>query len=1679
MLIEVGRHLKFFDKEGNELSLTRAYGVWYGMLYFPRVSTSLYEVQHIFIAEEVKYEHLFTQSINLDTLPLGLSGIVTLDVNADPSDIERLDRIYYPGQQISVVDQSNSENKFIASVQGYNPTDGSLYIRVVSKSGSSTITSWKIEALVYTFPRGADNSYFTVKWREDISPKNVFLFNADTRGDYPVINPMEYLEEPLDNGSTDEIEGVSFSGGEPVAIDPGATLYRIIEDGTEIDSKVMQLNLALFSEEESRYARTLEIYYTNLSPTADTSRDFFSGTGLNNQRFPIDVDQSFNIDDYYFNVYVAQCQSGFQVENTSAVTPGSMRIDFSASRNFEAEERLKQGGTVAIIKANNQSSIFFCTVVSSNYNPSTDTMSIDIEDNSMFGSITDFSQYKVLVTDQHLVPMKIVDDISKYNAEEAVVNIKKTVSSELNIVFGNTKNGYVPSSTSCIVVEWNLIENLQKVAEIAVYGEVEGEDERFKLILQNFGNDIVPEVGPVFREADVNEALPDYSIINEKRKELLAAGEDIFPYTGSYKGFINAIKFFGYGDLRLKEYWKNIDITSPLYGKYSQVEVPLNLKGINNENLIPSQIWKKTSKFSLVYDINELTGTFDENGEPITQDSFQFTNEEVLIKLFSLKNVLKKYFLPLNARIVDITGEGVYFDTYATESWLTQNQYTVSSPDQLDIRFSVEPKISYIEDQDNPYKKVNPVGDGLNITQLSDYSISDLANYELSSFYVNKNASTFLESGVQKIGAKVTCTAETFKLYWKDLTMSWDKLKESEGSLPGSQFTWGGLSSGDVYEMEWRVRSTGDARPFNYVKRGKVSDLTVHNVIVPYEGTYDVTLAYYLTSSGVQSKLMRSAFVASMKSSNIVGFYRASNKVNTWNQIYGTWGEANWSWATRNQGVLRPTTKRNLSSRAFPRRFKNTTWKQCVIRWADLNSSRYFDQDFLDGVENAQIADIDYAAKIVRIFGNYYRPDTSAIPALTKGKMVVFKGPESRYSTSVMSYNRAGKTLTVKGEYRPQDLEGKQITIISRVMLQDLTFYSDSPDISGTAYHPVYRTDVDGDITSSVRTGLGIEMMIPGDNEFSQATVTVSSYDVSSNKTTIIFEAIDRRYSNFNISTTQSGGQEIESQIGCSIRYFNFSTRLTPGSTTAYNGRTNIFFNDPDSTLLSLPDPSSNDVIAYWSNVSAGISFYVSDVYFDGEYTNVVLEDPNQLLPKIDTSYSIDFSDFDVDYASKWAGILSVNKWSSLKTQWKNLFSRTWGSFDYHPSYTCGFIINTVAPGGSMRINSGELFEFPNDPYMTMGDALQALRESDIQEVSAFNYTIAVYNETMGILRILPEPLSTEWPYYTSISYEVNDGYFLNSDSSGSSIGSTVNFDFDKDITSLPYFQPGNTIKIVKKDNTQVIDVIISTLGAEFVSTGEVVINIEDNVLYSSITDFTDYRVFFTPWGQIPETIVYNTNATPPREVYVPPTYVIMATAKVPGASALGYIEFDGGVTGIYRDFPTRSHTYPVYDFRKFRDTDSIGDYDPREESNYRGWEEGGFSFPPIKHFDTCNGNLPALMRSQYGPYINGSFNWNDTYIGYDHVDALTSSTVFFNLANCKISGVVDVIWSLRESASGVLLLKTKNPYFVWTFESTGNFDVEAEIIDLNGNTKTVVKKGFVTVFDSFETLQFEGCPID
>ena len=282
------------------------------------------------------------------------------------------------------------------------------------------------------------------------------------------------------------------------------------------------------------------------------------------------------------------------------------------------------------------------------------------------------------------------------------------------------------------------IESPYKIAEILFYGQIIGEDTRLDVLTQNLGRAFFGSDSVILRGHNPNEILPNYVEINEKRKELMVAGEDIFPYIGSYKGLIGALKFFGYQDLRIKEYWLNLNfnkvklqplqqnqefldnygntlfpnqqsliadvLDNPNTGKYRLIqtygpneegEYVLDVSG--EQTLVPSRTYKKTALFGLYYDIVRANDELDPYGYPITQETFSFTQEEVLLKLFALKERLKQSYLPLNARIVDITGEGVYFNVYNTKEWTDfLDRSDIESGNNVD--FIANPDFGFIED---------------------------------------------------------------------------------------------------------------------------------------------------------------------------------------------------------------------------------------------------------------------------------------------------------------------------------------------------------------------------------------------------------------------------------------------------------------------------------------------------------------------------------------------------------------------------------------------------------------------------------------------------------------------------------------------------------------------------------------------------------------------------------------------------------------------------------------------------------------------------------------------------------------------------------------------------------------------------------------------------------------------
>ena len=166
--------------------------------------------------------------------------------------------------------------------------------------------------------------------------------------------------------------------------------------------------------------------------------------------------------------------------------------------------------------------------------------------------------------------------------------------------------------------------------------------------------------------------------MNAKRKELLLELHNIKPFVGTYKAILNAIDYFGYDKITLKEYWINVDKSENNFGKLHAIPVPnSSVRGeMTRKRLkfkVPSSTVKKTSRFSLVYRLNEPNGTYDQWDIANVDEVFDYTPDEVIIKLYGLKNRLQKDYLPLEAKIIDITGEGDYFTQRNLNIWKIQN----------------------------------------------------------------------------------------------------------------------------------------------------------------------------------------------------------------------------------------------------------------------------------------------------------------------------------------------------------------------------------------------------------------------------------------------------------------------------------------------------------------------------------------------------------------------------------------------------------------------------------------------------------------------------------------------------------------------------------------------------------------------------------------------------------------------------------------------------------------------------------------------------------------------------------------------------------------------------------------------------------------------------------------------
>lgn len=228
-----------------------------------------------------------------------------------------------------------------------------------------------------------------------------------------------------------------------------------------------------------------------------------------------------------------------------------------------------------------------------------------------------------------------------------------------------------------------------QVAEILVNSQSIGPDERFDTLSTNFGLPNPKETPSLFKEADINEDMPDWQLLNYKGKHIVLEHDQIMPYIGSYKALINSIKWLGYTDIKVKEWFRNVKENTKLslyvpYEAEDRTKTILSFSSEERRNL------KKLNQLALIYCITRETGEIDEWGTPLVEECYEYNINEILIKLRALKEWLEKNIIGVNARITDITGEGVYFERfrnfiYATQDQGTRAEYTQSlTPISLD-----------------------------------------------------------------------------------------------------------------------------------------------------------------------------------------------------------------------------------------------------------------------------------------------------------------------------------------------------------------------------------------------------------------------------------------------------------------------------------------------------------------------------------------------------------------------------------------------------------------------------------------------------------------------------------------------------------------------------------------------------------------------------------------------------------------------------------------------------------------------------------------------------------------------------------------------------------------------------------------------------------------------------------
>ena len=388
------------------------------------------------------------------------------------------------------------------------------------------------------------------------------------------------------------------------------------------------------------------------------------------------------------------------------------------------------------------------------------------------------------------------------------------------------------------------------IASFDINVAVVDEDERLTTILSNFGETIDDETFKIFADTDINDAFHDNRVLNRRMKELIVEFGNIFPNTSSLRGLSNILKFLGYADMRVKEYW--LDTVS---NKFVKREVGLGIHNPDKKLSVLRKPYRKLPYFGLYYDLNKPVGTYDDKGLPDMVDDLYFTKEEIIIKLFGLKNYIETRNIGGISKIKDIIGEANYYHEVAFYHDVERSELIANMSSDYGMRpkVAIAEKVGYIHDLRKYLYRPD-----VNICLLPYHSTMDaipeaayvhynciLGNFD-GGYGLPEGATVdqlFFEDNYDiPIGFLLQVENKTFDLLVRDITSTFADI----AAFP-VPVTIENLGSINYYKIRWEVeRVDNDGRPFFASFQGPILDSSRYfNVILPFDGKYRLRMVLY------------------------------------------------------------------------------------------------------------------------------------------------------------------------------------------------------------------------------------------------------------------------------------------------------------------------------------------------------------------------------------------------------------------------------------------------------------------------------------------------------------------------------------------------------------------------------------------------------------------------------------------------------------------------------------------------------------------------------------------------------------------------------------------------------------------------------------------------------------------